>query len=500
MTERLAADGKVLLLRADAGPAIGMGHVLRCLALAQEWRSQGGRAIFASAALPDALVSRLIGEGFALERTAVEVGSRKDQEATVASAEHVGADWVVLDGYRFQANFVSALTGAGRRVLYLDDEGRLDDHSPSVVLNQNLNATEALYRSRSPDVRLLLGTRYALLRQEFRRERRRRVRSRSAVRRILVTLGGADPGKFTPVVVEALQESEVEAEIVVIVGAADPLREKVAAGTDSRPGRVTVRVDESRIAEWMVWADLAIAAAGTTTWELACMGVPSLLFVVAGNQRAVAEAVAAAGAARMTTRATLRQDLREALADVEWRRASSEIGRRLVDGFGAERVVASILDWPLVVRPAARTDCHIVWEWANDAVVRAASFSSGFIPWEAHRRWFTSFLRDERNIFFIAEDREGRPIGQIRFAGDGETAVVSVSLAPTSRGRGLGGILIAVGSREAFAVSGIRCIRAFVKPENERSLRAFEGAGYRRMGLGSHRERDAWELVLERGR
>jgi len=160
----------VLLIRADADSRIGVGHVMRCLALAQAWQDSGGEAVFVATELPGGLEERLLHEGFQLIRIPAPVGGPEDAAATLAAARNHSAVWIVVDGYAFTASFLDALREAGSRVLAIDDMANLERYPVDVLLNQNLSATPAAYDGRAgSSTTLLLGPRFSLLRREFRR-------------------------------------------------------------------------------------------------------------------------------------------------------------------------------------------------------------------------------------------------------------------------------------------------------------------------------------------
>ena len=155
----------MLLIRADAGAAMGTGHVMRCLALAQAWQDAGDQAVFVSSSLPPALDSRLRDEQIGVHPLSAAVGTAADARATADRARALGARWIVVDGYQFGADYQRALKDASFRLLVIDDYGHAGHYCAELVLNQNLDAPESLYRSRGPSTQLLLGCRYALLRR-----------------------------------------------------------------------------------------------------------------------------------------------------------------------------------------------------------------------------------------------------------------------------------------------------------------------------------------------
>ncbi|MGH9495154.1 MAG: PseG/SpsG family protein, partial [Candidatus Sulfotelmatobacter sp.] len=199
-----------LLVRADASVAIGTGHVMRCLALAQAWQDAGGQAVFASAKITDALRKRLAAESCDVAAISSPGGSFEDAAQTVALARENKCDWVVVDGYAFGPQYQQVLKAAGLKTLFVDDHGHAPPYSADVVLNQNLTATRELYSDREGQTRLLLGTRYCLLRREFADWREWQREISPVCRRLLVVMGGSDPENVTARVLEVLAADEFE--------------------------------------------------------------------------------------------------------------------------------------------------------------------------------------------------------------------------------------------------------------------------------------------------
>jgi UDP-2,4-diacetamido-2,4,6-trideoxy-beta-L-altropyranose hydrolase len=279
-----------LILRADASLAIGVGHVMRCLALAQAWRAQvGGKAVFCCTKLPPKIARRLIREHMELRFIDAVPGSEQDAFATVADARAEDAEWVVVDGYSFTPAYFEALHTAGLRVLALDDMAGLERYPVDIVLNQNMGAAASNYTGRTgAETMLLLGPRYSLLRREFRRiQPRDRSFNSKNLRHILVTLGGSDDENFTAAILNNLKRTvEDHVDVIILAGAANPHVEKLCALAESAPFACDVCVDAKDVASLMNWADVAITAGGSTVWELAALRVPALIGASSDNQLA----------------------------------------------------------------------------------------------------------------------------------------------------------------------------------------------------------------------
>ena len=492
------------LLRCDASGSIGTGHVMRCLALAQACQDAGGRAIFAMAETTPAIEKRLTAEGFEIVRIAAMAGGADDARQTVVLAGCRVARWVVIDGYQFGGHYQDILKEAGLKVLFVDDYGHAGSYPADIVLNQNVYAHEALYANRGSHTVLLLGCRYAMLRREFGAWRGWQREVSRLGKSLLVTMGGGDPNNITQRILEAIPPEDGW-ETTVVVGGTNPHLLELDEWIQSKNLGIRLRADVVNMPDLMAGSDLAIAAAGTTSWEMCFLGLPALLVVTAENQRAVAEELGRRGAAiNLGWGAELKPSiivnwLRTLRLAQEARRSMSDIGRHLVDGLGAKRVVLSLRTAVLRIRDARVADCRLLWEWANDRAVRDSSFSPDPIGWEDHCAWLESRLQDHRSRIYLAFDACDVAVGQVRFdeakAGEAE---IDISLDRAFRGIGLAPRLIEVGCRAAFETQGIQQLHAHVRLENIVSARAFEKAGFTKVGAEEIKGKSTLHYVLRR--
>ncbi|MBN2582397.1 MAG: UDP-2,4-diacetamido-2,4,6-trideoxy-beta-L-altropyranose hydrolase [Planctomycetes bacterium] len=475
-----------LVIRADASSSMGVGHLVRSLALAQAWTDAGRQAVMATAGDPrrwDALVA---GQGIEMLGTEREPGSAEDAKETIDLARSRGAAWVAVDGYHFGHDYQRAVRDAGLRLLAIDDYGHADRYEADIVLNQNVYADESYYTDREPTTRLLLGTRYALLRRPFAAYRDWRREIPAVARRVLVTLGGGAADRVMTTVIEALAQADIEGlEAKVVVGASAERLAKLGPAAERSGGKVRLVQAADEMPQLMAEADVAVSAGGSTSWELAYMGLPTVAVVLSDNQRPVVRRLARDGVVEdlgspsgLTGR-SIAATLVSLMRSLERRREMSCRGRRLVDGLGAARVVDHMAGPLLSIRLAGEDDCEAVWRLSNDPLVRAQSFSSEPIPWERHVGWYAAKLRDPGYVFYVALDGHGRVIGQVRYETGDDEAVVSVSLDESSRGQGYAGRLIELASGRVLTDGRAETIHAYVKRDNERSARAFLRAGYR---------------------
>lgn len=320
---------------------------MRCLALAQAWRRRGGAVSFVSRCDSDRLRLRVEAAGVVVRGLPAAQPAEKDLEDTLGALAEWDQAWLVLDGYRLDVGYQRQAREAGHRILVIDDFGSLEHYYADLVINQN-GPRDGLRYAREPYTVLLLGPQYALLREEFlARAPAGRVIAPTGTR-VLVSLGGADPENQTEKVVRALRRltgSDVEAVVVVGPSNSHAARVREAARGDLRT-RVVENVED--MAALMAWADLAVAGGGTTVWELAFMGLPAILLVLAENQRAVAAASDEAGTSvnlgwfERVGEAEVAEAVGALLHNPDRRRGMSERGRGMVDGRGSERVLDKV--------------------------------------------------------------------------------------------------------------------------------------------------------------
>lgn len=306
-----------VIFRTDASLQIGTGHVMRCLTLANALREQGADCTFICRAHLGHLGDKIMAAGHAInllppvgendllneqaDLYAQWLGCTWEQDAAQTIDAMAGeCDWLVVDHYGLDAHWESALRAQAKSVMVIDDlANRL--HNCDLLLDQNLGRELQDYNELLEcKTRCLIGPCYALLRPEFAELREYSLgrRNQPRLQQILITMGGVDKDNVTGQVLEALQQFPLpeDCRIVVVMGRHAPWLEQVRAQAGAFPMPCEVKVNVSNMAQLMADSDLAIGAAGSTSWERCCLGLPSITFVLAENQRRIAIALSTAGA------------------------------------------------------------------------------------------------------------------------------------------------------------------------------------------------------------
>ena len=335
------------IFRTDASVTQGLGHFMRCRALAEEWMARGGRATFVTTRTPQDLQSRLQDEGFGVRTAPSAHCNGTDELAWLTSVlQEERPAVLVLDGYHFDLHYQQAVRPWVKCLVCLDD---VPEHpfACDVFLNQNLGVTAEEYKSLVPHgTTVLLGPQYALLRAEF-REHAGSYRVAAKPRRVLVTLGGSDEADHTARVLGELA-SLAGIEMDVMLGPMYPHGNPIGRIRGLDPGRIHVHRGVDRLLDLAALADLAMTAGGSTVWELACLGIPMVVLGTATNQDAVLRGLGAEQAAlvlgpiQSLSPGEIAEAVRSLLASPSRLLDLSRAASSLVDGRGGERVSEAI--------------------------------------------------------------------------------------------------------------------------------------------------------------
>ena len=275
-----------VILRADATPRMGTGHVMRCLALAQAAQDQGIEIRLVGRVHVPWVRERLCAECISLLELADAVAHEENSADLLHQLAQTGFapsdTWVVLDGYHFTLACQHAVRDAGYHLLVIDDYAHLPEYSCDILLNQNLGSEMLSYTGHIGQK--LLGPRYALLRREFREARERLPHTKRNIppKNILITLGGGDFIEYLENIVQHMNIPALEGRTVrVIQGAMDAKRIRQAFA--NCPARLEILPRVTDMPTLLLETDLCITAGGSTCWELCCLGVPFLTVAVAKN-------------------------------------------------------------------------------------------------------------------------------------------------------------------------------------------------------------------------
>ena len=441
------------LIRADASLQIGSGHIMRCLTLAHKLRQHHHRVAFITRAHQGHLADTIRQQGFDCillplpDHATTSAQPQRQPEpacnelppsppapaiphaAWLATSQaqditdcapHIRAlapDWIICDHYALAAAWQTAARALCHSKIMVIDDLHDRAHDADLLLDQNHAHTAADYAPLvPPSCRILTGTRYALLRDEFAQHRTISLHQRATPparqpetalphsQNILINLGGVDKDNHTLAVLQALSAyvsgslKALPIRATIIMGATAPHLASVQryAATAPYPGQANAH----NMAELMTQATWAIGAAGSTSWERCALGVPTLLLTIADNQRSIAAQLQRAGAALALEASQIHSPAFQAtlthLMQPENQHRISQAAAQLCDAHGAARVaqhIAQLTTAPQAqLRPATAADCHLIHTWRNHPSIRAMMFQPEPIPLPQHQAWFAAQL------------------------------------------------------------------------------------------------------------
>ena len=462
-----------ILFRCDASPKIGSGHVMRCLALADNLTARGWSCRFASDSESLRTVPALAQPGYEIHDPA---------------ALPPGQDIILVDHYGLSAPDERALRQHCTRLIAIDD---LADrgHDCDLLIDSTLGRVGADYQSSVPShCEIVTGPAYALLRPEFAAVRPTALARRDgAIRTILVSLGGTDSDNVTGKVIDAIQLLPPSIHWTIVLGGGNPHLASVQARIAqlAEAGYAVSPVINSRdMARLMAESDLAIGAGGTTSWERCCLGLPTLLIEIADNQKLIARTLDAQNCAvNLGWHADLHGEAIakavSAFCDQPGNVAAmAERAATICQGRGVDAVAPLLLP-PIhgaSLRLMQMDDANILFRWQCLPETRQYARNPEPPDWDGHLDWMRRTLENpDRYLYAIRH--EGRDAGMLRLdrvAGQHRRMEISILLDPAFKGLGIAAAALRLARRLEPAAT----FMAEVHAENRPSRRLFEKMGF----------------------
>lgn len=483
----------ILIVRADANIEIGNGHLMRCMSIAQAWKEKGGRVIFCSCCDTPDLKNKIIAQH--IEWTDIKSSHPKPGDLSFLidlilrlKSEKTKTQTrihLIIDGYHFTPEYQKKIKGTGIKTIVIDDYHHHNKYYADIIVNQNIGA-EKIHYICSADTQMLLGTRYIMLRKEFRDFKSTLPTDVERLSRILVTMGGSDPNNVTATVIDALKTLSLEhMSVKIIVGPSNPHLSYLKEQIRRLNLEFEIHFNVDNMAPFMVWADAAITAGGSTCWELCRMEVPLLIITTAENQLALTaelnrhKAGINLGWHQDVTAKSICNALDQLVNKPKMRISMVKNASRLVDGKGIKRLIRHIRFGSVTFTPAIEKDARLLWNWVNDPEVRESAFNPESISWPDHKTWFQDLLVKTDAVQLIALDQYQSPIGQLRFNFKNTEALIDYSVDKKYRGIGLGKQIIKLGMIYIKKNHpGVTDLVAHVKKENKSSNRIFKALDF----------------------
>jgi UDP-2,4-diacetamido-2,4,6-trideoxy-beta-L-altropyranose hydrolase/UDP-4-amino-4,6-dideoxy-N-acetyl-beta-L-altrosamine N-acetyltransferase len=498
----------IAIIRVDASLQMGTGHVMRCLTLAQVLKDNGVNVEFICRKHQGNLIDKIYSNGFNAHE--LEVSEEIEVDTKLAHSHWLGAtqqqdaddcidifkakkiDWLIVDHYSLDEQWQKRLEPYYEKLMVIDD---LADrkHQCDILLDQTFGRQQGDYLELTPKgCKLLLGSEYALLRPEFAKWRAYSLdrRSKPEFKQLLINMGGIDVDDFTGQVLDELKTCTLlsDVNITIVMGGTAPHLESVKSKAIMLPYKTEVKVDEGHMAEIMANSDIAIGAAGSTTWERCCLGLPTIQIVIAKNQQFLAETLACRNVVKLA------KEVKEASCLLEnsskWMKALGNSALGICDGMGTYKVFNKMTDRKIFLEEFGEVDlCNYVNLNENDKLqvlnmrnhpqIKKWMYSRNSISEENHFGFIKNLEIDIERRYFLVKQKDNI-IGSINFSKiNFENSVyLGIYTNPFLQSKGAGKILESAASQYAFIELDVEKIKLEVFPGNEKAINFYNKCGF----------------------
>ena len=344
-----------VIFRVDASLKMGSGHLMRCLTLANELQKQRHIITFICRELTgnlNTLVEQIgydiftlpVNDSFKSDNIYIDwLGATQEQDAEqTIKAISKKTDLLIVDNYALDKKWHQQLRPFTNKIMVIDDLANRD-FDCDILLNQNLGFKEEGYKDKvSDNCQFFLGCEYALLRPEFAQLRSKALDKRKntkVIKNILISLGGIDKENLTYEILNDINKDiRNDFEIIVVLGSKSPHNEMIKQYAQNK--NIMVIIDANNMSELMLDADLAIGAAGSSSWERCCMGLPTLVFITGDNQSKIAGELEQLNAVIIVK--NLRDDLKVLIDDFGLWEKMSIRAANICDGSGVFKTIKLI--------------------------------------------------------------------------------------------------------------------------------------------------------------
>ncbi|MAF76562.1 MAG: UDP-2,4-diacetamido-2,4,6-trideoxy-beta-L-altropyranose hydrolase [Halobacteriovoraceae bacterium] len=487
-----------VLFRVDAAWHIGLGHLLRCIELAKIIEKAGIEVFFVCRNFEgfsyEPYISNLNFKFFFLERVAVsgQIGEvpqhewlgcsvEEDVREVICQIKDLNFNAVFVDHYSIDKRWEKKIKSKCRKVVVIDDLGDRQ-HSCDYIVDPNYASLESKFLGSGSEVieKLLLGTKYTILKSDFPRLRESYLekKTNSSLKKILVNLGGASNSIILKKILIGIEDSSFSGEVVVLANNEEFVKE---CESDIVFSKFTFIKYISDMADFYHDIDLVIGAAGTSFWERCCLGIPSILLKVADNQEVVIKPVEAKFPELVyrdsNALISSLDELFENFSDVKYKSEVVDYCSSLICGLGKWLIVKEVFNLSLFnLREANYNDCDVIYGWQLFPGVRKFFRNSDVPTYDEHCNWFSSSLVNENRKILIFEV-ESIPLGYLRLDySDQRSAEVSIIISPFFKGNGLATIGLLQLSEDYSDLK----LTAYIHVDNHASQKAFLKAGFKR--------------------
>lgn len=465
---------KTIYFRADGNSSIGLGHVIRSLALADMLIGHFQCTFLVQDPSPE-----LANQIQKNSHTLISLPGTNEYliEAEKITPQYFSSDSiVVLDGYEFRTDYQQIVKSSGCKLVCIDDLHAW--HFVADAIINHAGGTQKEQYSCETTTQLYLGTNYALLRKSF-LEVPQRPNNSIGKGQLFVCFGGSDPANLTYRTIRVAATIDWITKIIAVVGSAALHGEKLIALKNTVPTlELYTRVEADEMVSLMRQCELAITPASGISYEIASVGLYFITGYYADNQKYLyqflVENELALGADQFQE-----ESLRRLLNSRAWMHSPVlKQQEKLFAGKSSRHLLAIFIKLSLDSRRASTEDVTTYFDWANEPETRKNSLNPTLIAWPQHQAWFSDRINNPKFVFYLF-CLNGIPVGQVRFEVEQTEAMLSYSVDADYRGMGVGREIISQAIEQLTRASGVDKVTGVVKNDNRASLITFEKIGFK---------------------
>lgn len=476
-----------VVLRADGGHAIGMGHVVRCLALA-DMLINNFEIAFVIQQTADSILKAI--QPITKKILLLPHTNDYREDALCFSQQINRNDIVVLDGYNFKTDYQKTIKAVGCKLVCIDDLHK-GHYVADAIINHAAGVDEASY-SAEPYTKFYLGFNYALLRKPFLKTVSTQ-RKQGVIKKVFISMGAADSNNITQKFIEALLQINGIEEINVMLGSINPHLKSIDSLICQNKQASIIKhfnIGADELNQLLQKCDAAICPASSISLECCAVGIVLISGYTADNQIGILEGLKRhKGAFDLGNMNKLNiEDLKIRIENVLRQEVVfNEMfnnQKRMIDGKSPERLLKVFRQFfaeQLHFKFAEESDVDILFSWANNNTVRENSYNSQLIRYSQHVKWFNEKINSGTCDIYIFRNEQNIPVGYVRMEKDitKMEALVGIAVDADERGKGYSGEMLQTASLDFFKRYPGYNILAFIMKKNVASYRTFINAGYK---------------------
>ncbi len=461
-----------------------MGHVIRCLALADMLRDDF-EIVFAIQEPKETIVKII----HSVTNEIIYLPQTDDYISDVYHfLEHIHPnDIVVLDGYNFGTQYQQNIKNKGCKLVAIDDLHNWH-HVADVIINHAANADDTIY-SKEEYSKLYWGFNYALLRKPF-LTASSAIKKINSVKKVFISMGAADITNITQKFTEALIQIQGIEEIHLILGTINPNLKRIERLIEqNKKIKIITHFDISaeELAYLLKICDISICPASSISLESCAIGIGLISGYTAKNQFGILQGlinnnvIINFGDLNLISISDIKVKFNDLILNQKKINSLIENQKKMIDGRSPERlkeIFKNLISGRIHFRFAKESDTDLYFKWANDNLVRSNSFNQNKVEYENHIKWFSSKLNSKDAYFYFFLNEENIPVGQVRIDKSENEAVIGISIDEAFRGKSLGSEMLKQATDDYLKKHPSEIITAYIKIDNKSSYSIFKKAGF----------------------